>query len=154
MQRGDLLLRRLVMHAVDQRYTRFFQRFGGGDIGEDHEFLDQPVRFQPFGADDAIDGAVGFQQDLALGQVEIERLALVARAHERLVSRVQRLQHRLDQRIGVLVGAAANGELRLVVGQLRGRAHEDAVKGVRALAAVGADHHAHGKRGAVLARAQ
>ncbi len=91
VQRGDLLLRRLVMHAVDQRHARFFQRLGGGDIGEDHELLDQPMRFQPLGADDAIDGAVGLEQDLALGQIEIERLTLIARARQRFVGGIERL---------------------------------------------------------------
>ena len=142
------------MHAVDQRHARFLQRLGGGDIGEDHEFLDQPVGLQPLRRDHAVDGAVVLEQDLALRQIEIERLALGARALERFIGGVERLQHRLDQRRGVLVGAPADGDLRLLVGELRGRAHHDAVERVRALAAVGADHHAHGERGAVLARPQ
>ena len=49
-QRVDLLHARLVVHAIDQRTARLFQRLGGGDIGEDHEFLDQPVRLQPLRA--------------------------------------------------------------------------------------------------------
>ena len=53
-----LLQRRLVMHAVDQRQRLLLQRLGRGDIGEDHELLDQPVRVQPLGHDDAIDGAI------------------------------------------------------------------------------------------------
>ncbi len=147
----DLFDRRLVVHAIDQRHARLLEGFGGGDVGHDHEFLDQAVRFQPFGRDHAVDGAVAFQQDLAFGKIEIERLALGARAHHRFVGGVERREDRLDQRLGVLVGASADRELRLLVGQLRRRSHHDAVKGVRALAAVGADDHAHRKRGAVFA---
>ena len=79
-QRFDLLQRRLVVHAVDQRHARLLQRLGRRDIGEDHELLDQPMRVEPLRRDDAIDRAVGFQQDFALGQVEIERAARVAGA--------------------------------------------------------------------------
>ena len=70
----DLLHPRLVVHAIDQGRTRAFQRLGGSDIGEDHELLDQPVRLQSFGRDHAIDGAVGFEQNFAFRQIEIERL--------------------------------------------------------------------------------
>jgi len=41
--------------------------------------------------DDAIDRAVGFQQDLALGQIEIERLALGTLALDCPVGRIERL---------------------------------------------------------------
>ena len=43
-QRLDLLQRRLVVHAIDQRHARLLERFGGRHVGEDHELLDQPVR--------------------------------------------------------------------------------------------------------------
>ncbi len=91
---------------------------------------------------------------LRSGRSRSSGCALVARALERLVGGVERLEHRLEQRAGGVVGAAVDGGLRLLVGQLGGRAHHHAVEGVRALAAVGADHHAHGERGAVLARPQ
>ena len=79
-QRFDLLRRGLVVHAIDQRHARALQRLGRRHVGEDHELLDQPVRVEPLRHDDAVDRAVGLEQDLALGQIEIERLALVARA--------------------------------------------------------------------------
>ena len=66
--------------------------FGGGDIGEDHELLDQPVRLEPLRHDHAIDGAVGFEHDLAFGNVEIERAALVAGAQHRAIGGVERLE--------------------------------------------------------------
>src|SRR5438105_9263683 len=36
-------------------YTTLFRSFGRGDIGEDHELLDQPVRVEPRRGDDTID---------------------------------------------------------------------------------------------------
>ena len=98
-QRLDLLQRRLVVHAIDQRHARLFQRLGGGDIGEDHELLDQPVRLQPLRRDDAIDGAVGLEQDFPLGQIEVERTARVAGFLQRLIGGVERLEHVVDQRV-------------------------------------------------------
>ena len=78
-QRLYLLHPRLVVHAIDEGRARAFKRFCRGDVRQDHELLDQTVRFQSFGRDHAIDGAIGFQQDFAFRQIEIERLALVAR---------------------------------------------------------------------------
>ena len=48
----------LVVHAVDQRHARPFQRLGRRDVGEDHELLDQPVGVEPLRRDDAVDRAV------------------------------------------------------------------------------------------------
>ena len=72
-QRVELLQRRLVMDAVDERRVRPLQRLGGRDIGEDHELLDQPMRVEPRRRDHPVDGVVGLEHDLALGQIEIER---------------------------------------------------------------------------------
>ena len=95
-QRLDLLQRRLIVNAVDQRHPRSFECLGRGDVGEDHELLDQPVRFQPLRRDDAIDGAVGLEQDLPLGQVEIERPARLAGFLQRVIGGVERLEHVID----------------------------------------------------------
>ena len=57
-QRVELFLGRLVVHAIDQRHARALAAFGGGDIGQNHELFDQPVRFQPRRHDHAIDGTV------------------------------------------------------------------------------------------------
>ncbi len=73
---ADFLRARRVVGAVDQRRMRGLQRLGGGDIGEDHEFLDQPVRLQPLRPAHADELALGVEDQLALGQVEIERIAL------------------------------------------------------------------------------
>ncbi len=49
LERVDLLQRRLVMHAVDQRERFLLQHLGRRDVGEDHELLDQLVRVEPVG---------------------------------------------------------------------------------------------------------
>jgi len=92
-QRLDLFRRWLVVHAIDQRHAGALQRLGRRDVGENHEFLDQPVRVEAWRSDDAVDRAVGLQNDLALWQVEIERLALVAFALYRAIGRIKRLDH-------------------------------------------------------------
>ncbi len=43
------------------------------------------------GVDHALDAALGVEHDLALGQVEVERRALIARLRQRPVGRPQRL---------------------------------------------------------------
>ena len=72
-ERLELLLRGRVVDAVDQRRALRLERLGRGDIGCDHELLDQAVRIEPGGLDDAPDAAFVVEQDLALGQVEVER---------------------------------------------------------------------------------
>ena len=72
----------------------------------------------------------------------------------RAIGGVKRLEDFADDRLGDFVGAAGDRELRLFVVQPRRRADHHAMEGVRALAAVGADHHAHRQRRAVFVRAQ
>ncbi len=87
------------MHAIDDGRLLLLQRLGGGDVGLDHELFDEPMRLQPLGhVDDAGDVALVVEQHLALGQVEIERLAAVARRGERGIGGPQRLQRALEQR--------------------------------------------------------
>ena len=74
-----------VVDAVDQPLALRLQRLGRCDIGLDHELFDELVRVEPVGHDDAVDRAVGLEQDLALGQVELERLARVAAALQHLI---------------------------------------------------------------------
>ena len=49
---AELLHRWRVVGAVDQRRKLGFQRLGGGDVGQNHEFLDQPMRIEPLGPSD------------------------------------------------------------------------------------------------------
>ena len=70
--------RGLVVDAVEQRRARLLERFGGGDVGGDHDLFDEPVASSRSGIRSPVDHAVGVEEDLPLGQVEIERAALVA----------------------------------------------------------------------------
>ena len=103
-ERADLLRARRVMGAVDQRRMRGFQRLGGGDVGQNHEFLDQPMRIEAFGPSDADQLALGIEDQLALGQVEIERIAVVALLPQQGIGRPERPQHAFEQRRGHIVG--------------------------------------------------
>ncbi len=142
------------MHAIDQRQRLLLQRLGGGDVGENHELLDQPVRVESLGHDDAVDGAVRLEQDLSLGQVEVERIALVAGALHRVIGGVKRFEDRIEQGTRGVVRLAVDRGLRLRVIEFCRRAHQHAVKCVRLLAAVGRDHEPHRQRAARFARHQ
>ena len=89
-ERLELGQRGRVVDAVDQRRLLRLERLGRGDVRLDHELLDQAVGLEPLGHDDAVDRAVRLEEHLPLGQVELERLALLAAAAERLVAAPQR----------------------------------------------------------------
>ena len=74
-QRCELLLRRRRVHAVHAGLVQPFQFLRRGDVGQDHELLDQPVAVEPRPRCDAGHLAVPVQHHLALRQVEIERAA-------------------------------------------------------------------------------
>ena len=77
------------------------------------------MRLKPRRHDHAIDGTVRFEDDLAFRDFEIEGPALLAGAQDRPIGGVKRLKNFIDDRFGDLVGAARNGELRLLVTQSR-----------------------------------
>ena len=153
-ERADLLRARGVMGAVDQRRMRGLQGLGGGDIGQDHEFLDQPMRIEPFGPSDAYQLTLGIEDQLALGQVEIERIAMVALLLQQGIGRPERPQHAFEQWRRRIVGRPVDRALRLLVRELGGRAHHDAMELMTPLAAVRADDHSHRERRPVLVRTQ
>ena len=62
------------MDAVHAGRAPGFERFRRGDVGGDHEFLDQAVRIEPLARADLGHLAVG-DPHLVLGQVEIEGAA-------------------------------------------------------------------------------
>ena len=72
-QRLELLGVRLLVDAVEQVDALRFQRLGGGDVGEDHEVLDDPVGVEAVAEGDRQDLALVGEDDPALGQVEVER---------------------------------------------------------------------------------
>ena len=77
---------------------------------------------------DADGPAVRVEDDLALGQLELDRAAAVAGLEQALVGGVERLDDRLEQRAGALVGLAVRGRLHLGVGEPRAAAHEAAAE--------------------------
>ena len=74
------------MHPIDQRRPFCLELLGGGDIGRDHELLDQPMGVETGRGDDVADAALLVEQDLPLGQIEVEGRALVARPGEACIS--------------------------------------------------------------------
>ena len=123
-QRLHLLHRRLVVHAVDQRHACALQRFSGGDVRQDHELLDQAVGFQPLRRNHAVDGAIGFQQDLAF-RADRGRAAAVRYAHASSLRRRRRgggAPVRPAARVSSSVRPPI-ASLCLLVGKTRGRTH-------------------------------
>ena len=117
-ERVQLLDARLVVRAIDEMLALFFQRLGGGDIGRDHEFLDQAMRLETRRDFDAVDRAVLLQSYLALGQVEIERSAFFTRNGGAAIGRKQGFERGFHQRLAGLVRPAVEGVLRLLIGEL------------------------------------
>ncbi len=83
------------MDAIDHRVGLAFERLGRGDVGGDHEILDHAVRVEPLAQGDLGDLAVLVEHDAALGQIELERVARLARGVEQLPRRPQVAQLRL-----------------------------------------------------------
>jgi hypothetical protein len=75
-------------------------------LAEDHELLDQPVGVEPVLEGHRQHLALGRQLDAPLGQVEVEGARTPAVPAQRLIGSVKRPQHRLQQRLGLLVGLA------------------------------------------------
>ena len=96
---------------------RGLQRFGGRDIGEDHEFLDQPMRLQPLGPTHALEASLVVENELALRQIEIERVAPFAFDPDRGMRGPERLEDALEERRRRLVRSAVDRGLSLFVGE-------------------------------------
>ena len=150
----ELLDARRVMGAIEERRMRGFERLGGGDIGEDHEFLDQPMRLEPLRPSHVLEPPLAVENELALGQIEIERVAPFALDLDRPNGRRRAASARCRGAASSSRPAARRSRLSLLVRKLGGGAHHDAVELVRALAPVGAEDHAHRERRPVLVRAQ
>src|SRR5579872_1792169 len=74
----ELLRARRIVSTIKERRVCVFERLGGGDIGEDHELLDQPMRLEPLGPKHVLEPPLGVENKLALRQIEIERVAPLA----------------------------------------------------------------------------
>ena len=97
LERDQLLAARRLVDAVHDRRLLRFERARGGDVGGDHVILDQPVRVEPVARRDRHDPPLLVEHHPALGQIELERVALLPRREQRAPAGPQRLQRFLDQ---------------------------------------------------------
>ena len=88
-QRRELLVGRRRVHAVHRRLVAALQFLRRGDVGQDHEFLDQPVAVETRARRDAAHAAVAVEHDAAFRQVEVERAARGAGGEQRAEGGVQ-----------------------------------------------------------------
>ena len=79
LERDQLLAARRLVDAVHDRRLLRFERARGGDVGGDHVILDQPVRVEPVARGDRHDPPLLVEHHPALGQIELERIALLPR---------------------------------------------------------------------------
>src|SRR6185437_4864723 len=114
-QTVELLGARRIMGAIEQRRMRGLKRLRGSDIGEDHELLDQPMRLESLGPAHVLQPSLGIENKLALGEIEIERAALLALDLDDRMGGVEGLQHGLDKRFCRLVRSTVDRRLRLLV---------------------------------------
>src|SRR5690554_747656 len=97
---------------------------------------------QPLWHPDIENHALVVQHDLALGQVKLQWAAMVAGMDHDIIGSVKRAQDRIEQWTGLLVNLAINGGLDLLIAEFGSRTHQNAMKAVVALAAIGTNHHA------------
>ena len=137
----ELFRARFLVDAVEQAQALFLERLGGCDVGEDHELLDDAVGVEALAEGDGQDAALVGEHDPALGEVEVQRLAAVARAAGGAPGGPERGDD------GVVAGIGAG--LGLGVGEGRLRAHQGAGEAVGAGGTVGVEDEADGDAGAV-----
>ena len=148
-QRLQLFGAGLFMHAEQQRPLQPDQFFCGGDIGEDHAFLDQPVRIEPFAEGDRQHLARVAQDDLAFRQIQIQRLADGPPAFQHLITGIDRRDHLGHQRCQLRFHRTVDGGLHLAIMQRGARPHQTAGKAVPDLVALRIDLHPHRHAGAI-----
>ena len=94
-QRRDLFRVGRVVDPVHAGLAARLEFLGGGDIGKDHEFLDQPVAVEPQGRDDRDRPPFGVEHDPILAKVEFERAprdASLGEGVERAIKRCHELR--------------------------------------------------------------
>ena len=122
----QLLRVRRVVDAVHARLPRRLQRLGGGDVGGDHEFLDQPMAVEPVPFLDVGDGAIVVEDDPALGQIDLEDAARFSRPGKGRVGTVEGRNDGIVQGFNLGIRASVVARLHLLIGQARRRPHKAA----------------------------
>ena len=130
-----------------------FQRARRGDVGRDHQLLDQPVAVVARRVADACHRAVVRKRDRAFRQLEIERAARLPRRPERAIDAVECGEHGPD-RIREAVPAALCRRLHPFIGEPVGRAHERALEAPVAQRTARVDPEMRGEAGAIDPRPQ
>ena len=97
LERDQFLAARRLVDAIHDRRLLRLQRPGGRDVGGDHEVLDQPVRVEPIARRDRRDAPLLVEHHPALGDVELQRLALVAGREQGAPCAPERLERGADQ---------------------------------------------------------
>ena len=145
----------LVVDAVEAGRVALLQRLRRRHVGQHHELLDQLVAVEPLAHADLGDAAVVAERDQPLGQVEVERAALLARRQQDAVGAVERLAPRSSiSGASSSSGWPSRGALQAVVGEARRRTHHGAVEAVLLQLALGVDPHLGDQHRPVLARQQ
>ena len=115
-----------LMDPVHDRRALAFKALGRGDVGGDHEFLDQPMAVEARSRLDRGDLAVFAQRYLQFRKIEVQRAALVAAARQRFIRPVQRPDNGFEQRFRQVVRRSVPGLLNLFIGQARCGTHQAA----------------------------
>ena len=116
-----------VVHSVHAGLPARLQLLRGGDIRQDHEFLDQPMAVEPDYGQDCRRTSFAVEHDSNLAQVEFEGSARRPRRGEGCISFIKSGERFLRRRT---LGGAVPCRLRFFIGQPRRRAHDAAFETV------------------------
>ncbi len=108
----DLQRIRILVDAEQAGHTVVVQVLRHRFIGDEHEFLDDPVRHVALERNDRLDHPLVVQNDLRFLEVEVDRAAAVPAA----VQDLEQLVHPLEERHQLRV---VDDDLRIAVGQDR-----------------------------------
>ena len=108
LERDQFLAARRFVDAVHHRRLLRLERPGRGDIGGDHIILDQPVGVEPLARRDRHDPPLLVEHHPPFGNIELERLALVARGEQRPPAGPQGFERLFNQFAGTSLRSPAS----------------------------------------------